>query len=78
MPLSLGPPCLYIVGSCLNPAKAGLGFLGAVFGSPAQDRVLVNVHSDNDTLEDERVDYSGLDYIFEFGRSFSLALSSKR
>ncbi|KAL3565162.1 hypothetical protein D5086_033208 [Populus alba] len=45
---------------------AGYGSLGATFGSPAQDRVLVDVYSNNDILEDERVDYSNLDYSFEY------------
>nr|TKR86183.1 hypothetical protein D5086_0000240860 [Populus alba] len=78
MPLSPGPFGLDTTGSCPNALKTGLGPLNATSGSPTHGRVLVEVCFDDDSLEDERVDYSCLGYNSESGPSFSLTSSSKR
>lgn len=73
-----GPLSLNLVRSCPTSAKAGLGLLGAASDSVAQEQLLVEVCSNDDSSENERLDFSGSDYSLDSGHSTPPASSSGR
>ena len=73
-----GPPSLDLVRSCPTTTNTGLGLLGAAFDSVAQEQLLVEVCSNDNSSENEQVDFSGSDYSLDSVHSTPPTSSSGR